>query len=321
MSVRVRLSTPPGRASALAVIDLVSESEFELEAALVAIGVGYVDTGSVKLANLAGIDRGLAIRWTGSFAQLTPHGGVAVGNALLTALSGLGIEVVQDIAPVHAFPEARSEVEARALTALGVATSPLAVDLLLAQHDAWRGCDRGLDSELSERDRRLGVLIDPPLIVIAGPANVGKSTLLNGLAGRELSLAADEPGTTRDHVGALIDLGGLVVRWADTPGMRDAQGAESVAISIARELIESADFLIAVGDRDSEDPRSVLGRQAGLVAALRSDLGMPCWAFDCSVSVRSGLGIAEFTAMVRDMVLPPADLACSEPWKFWSGQA
>jgi len=321
MSVRARLSTPGGRAAALAVIDLVGESEEQLTLAMDRIGAGKIGIGSVKLANLAGIDRGLAVRWSGCFAQLTPHGGVAVVKALLAALDNLGIEIVDGIEPSAAFPEARSQVEAYALAALGSAQSPLAVDLLLAQHGLWSRGDRGMDTELTDRDRRLGFLIEPPLVVVAGPPNVGKSTLLNALAGRELSLAADEPGTTHDHVGALIDLGGLVVRWADTPGLRDAEGPESEAISIARDLIRDADFVIAVGDAGSADPRGVLGCEAGLVAALRADLSEPSWAFGCSMSVHEGTGIAEFVAMVRDSLVPPGDLALCEPWKFWSDQA
>jgi len=322
MSVRARLSTPAGRAAALAAIDLVSESEDQLTPALERIGVGAIGIGSVTLAHLAGVDRGLAVRWAGCFAQLTPHGGVAVVSALLDALDDLGIEIVDELEPGAAFPEASSQIEAFALAALGRAHSPLAVDLLLAQHDLWsRGDGRGLDGVQTDRDRRLGYLIEPPLVVVAGPPNVGKSTLLNALAGRELSLAADEPGTTRDHVGALIDLGGLVVRWADTPGLRDAQGVESGAISIARGLIGAADFVVAVGDPGSADPRGVVGGGAGLIVTLRSDLGKPSWPSDCSVSVQAGCGIAGFVAGVRDLIVPPADLVSGKPWKFWSDRA
>ncbi len=51
------------------------------------------------------------------------------------------------------------------------------------------------------RDRVLRRLIDPPLVVAIGPPNIGKSSLLNALAGRSVALVADEAGTTRDHVG------------------------------------------------------------------------------------------------------------------------
>lgn len=321
MSVSARLSTPAGRAAALAVIDLVAESEEQLTDALRRVCGRSVAVGQVAFADLAGVDRGVAVRWSGGLAQLTPHGGVAVVDALLQQLTSLGIGLIQDVPAMTAFPEARSEIEARALSALGVASSPLAVDLLLGQHDAWSGGARDADSESTERDRRLMALLRPPLVVVAGPPNVGKSTLLNALAGRELSLAADEPGTTRDHVGALIDLGGLVVRWADTPGLRDTQGPESEAIALARELIEAADFVIAVGDKSSRDPRALVGKEPDLVVALRSDLGEPGWEFSFAVSVLGGSGVSEFAARVRDEILPPGDLEAGGPWNFWADEA
>src|SRR5690606_37019664 len=112
----------------------------------------------------------------------------------------------------------------------------------------------------------------------------GKSTLLNTLAGRDLALVSGEAGTTRDHVGALIDLGGVVVRWVDTPGVREAAGPEAEAIGLARRLAADADLVIAVGDRATADPRTIVEQEPGLVAALRGDLGEPGWAHDVAVS-------------------------------------
>ncbi|GAB5496299.1 MAG: hypothetical protein Phyf2KO_13790 [Phycisphaerales bacterium] len=318
MNARARLATPKGRAAALAVVDIVCDSAIELDDSLDKLGISALALGEVRLTSLAGVDKGLAIRWTPEFAQLTPHGGIAVTDALLDAIESRGIAVAEELNPQAAFPEARSEIEARALEALAHAQSPLAVDLLLAQHDRWLTGARETDAELTESDRRLNLLIAPPLVVIAGPANVGKSSLLNALAGRELALTADMPGTTRDHVGAAIDLGGLVVRWSDTPGLREAVGVESEAIVLAWGLIESCDLLIAAGDRESGDPRDALIRDPDLTVALRTDLGEPDWAADASVSVKTGDGVGLLVRLIRETLVPSGILESTEPWKFWT---
>src|SRR6185295_9068425 len=113
----------------------------------------------------------------------------------------------------------------------------------------WQGAP---PREAGERDRVLRRLIDPPLVVALGPPNVGKSSLVNALAGRSVSIVADEPGTTRDHVGVMLDLGGLVVRYVDTPGLR--QGADELereAVSGAMEVASRADLLLVCGDPTS----------------------------------------------------------------------
>lgn len=318
MSARARLATPRGRAAALAVVDIVCDFAQELDELLTQLGIHALAVGEVRLTSLAGVDKGLAIRWTPEFAQLTPHGGVAVTDALLNAINGCGISIVDEIEPRAAYPEARGEVEARALAALAQAQSPLAVDLLLAQHDRWLSGVREIDAKATESDHRLNYLIHPPLVVVAGPANVGKSSLLNALAGRELALTADMPGTTRDHVGAAIDLGGLVIRWSDTPGLREAVGVESEAIRVTRGLIGSCDLLIAAGDIESGDPRDALDREPDLTLALRSDLGVPCWAADARVSAKTGDGVGEMVRLIRETLVPSEILASTEPWKFWT---
>jgi len=317
MTVRFRLSTPAGRAAALAAIDLHASAPESLDAFIRIFASVRTKPGELKLADLAGIDRGLVIRWTETFAQLTPHGGAQVVDELMKALETRGATIVTEVDPFEAYPEARSTVDARALAALAQAASPLAVDLLLSQHERWLSGTRSAEDVRTERDLRLMQLIDPPLVVVVGDPNVGKSTLLNTLAGRDLALVSGEAGTTRDHVGALIDLGGLVVRWVDTPGVRAAAGSEGDAIELARRLAADADLVIAVGDRTTADPRTIVDQQPGLVVALRGDLGEPAWVHDLAVSAATGAGVAELVALVRERLVPRADIEAREPWKFW----
>lgn len=88
-------------------------------------------------------------------------------------------------------------------------------------------------------------------VVIAGPPNVGKSTLLNRLVGRQAAITSDIAGTTRDVIEAPISLDGLPVLLIDTAGLRDARDpVESIGVDRARESLAAADILLWLGDRD-----------------------------------------------------------------------
>lgn len=82
-------------------------------------------------------------------------------------------------------------------------------------------------------------------VAIVGAPNVGKSTLLNYLAGREAAITSEYAGTTRDVIEVRLDLDGLAVTMLDTAGMRDAEDAvERIGIARARERAAAADLRI-----------------------------------------------------------------------------
>src|SRR5690606_12996237 len=75
------------------------------------------------------------------------------------------------------------------------------------------------------------------VVVLAGPPNAGKSTLLNVLARRDVAIVTDVPGTTRDPIEVFLDLGGLPVTLIDTAGLRETAEiveAEGVRRALAR---------------------------------------------------------------------------------------
>ncbi len=323
-AVRWRLLTPAGRPGAIGAIALEADSAAALDAVLDALGMPAA-VGEAPLRPLLGVDEGLVCRAGPALAILTPHGGVEIIRRLAGRLEQAGVpQAGPGAAP---WPEATDEIEARMLDALAAAASPLAIGLLLDQPGRWRAraSGRGADAEIPPAAAaRLQRLLAPPTVAIVGPPNVGKSALLNRLARRAVSVVADEPGTTRDHVGALLDCAGLVVRVLDAPGERTGAGAiESAAQELAREAIAAADLLLVcfdagAGPRDLSLPAGPLR----LRIATRADLGEPdaevAWDADLVTSAETGQGLDALATAVRDALVPPTDLADPRPWRFWA---
>ncbi|MCC2103511.1 MAG: tRNA uridine-5-carboxymethylaminomethyl(34) synthesis GTPase MnmE [Hyphomicrobiales bacterium] len=93
-------------------------------------------------------------------------------------------------------------------------------------------------------------------VVIAGPPNVGKSTLFNLLAGSELAIVTEYAGTTRDLLSTDLDLDGVPVKLVDTAGVRVAlDPVEAIGVERARSAIGSADLVVRLqsGDVDPFD--------------------------------------------------------------------
>ena len=86
-------------------------------------------------------------------------------------------------------------------------------------------------------------------VVIAGPPNAGKSTLLNALAQREVAIVSPQAGTTRDVIETPLALDGLAMRFSDTAGLRGegADAIETIGIDRARAAMEAADILLWLG--------------------------------------------------------------------------
>ena len=88
-------------------------------------------------------------------------------------------------------------------------------------------------------------LVVPARVVVTGPANAGKSTLLNALAGRTVAIAHATAGTTRDAVAARIDLAGVVADVFDTPGVRPGMDeVERAAARLAERALAAADLVV-----------------------------------------------------------------------------
>jgi tRNA modification GTPase len=108
-----------------------------------------------------------------------------------------------------------------------------------------------LDAVLA-RARQGALLREGIKVVIAGQPNVGKSSLLNALAGAELAIVTPIPGTTRDKVSQTIQIDGVPLHVVDTAGLRDDEQAhdevERIGIARAWAEIEGADAVIFLHD-------------------------------------------------------------------------
>lgn len=114
-------------------------------------------------------------------------------------------------------------------------------------------------------------------VALIGPPNVGKSSLLNALAKREVAIVSEEPGTTRDVLEVHFDLGGYPVTIADMAGLRQAEGqVEALGVARARARAEAADLRLllvdATGPRALSAELARLARPEDILVATKVDL-------------------------------------------------
>lgn len=102
------------------------------------------------------------------------------------------------------------------------------------------------------RRPRMEPLRDGVKVVVAGPPNAGKSSLVNAMTGIERVIVTDVPGTTRDHVEVPLSLDGIPIVLTDTAGVRDSSDTvEQIGIARARDQIVRADLLLWLGPPDA----------------------------------------------------------------------
>ena len=111
-----------------------------------------------------------------------------------------------------------------------------------------KDCLESLDNTLTKA-KRGRMLNHAPLIVIAGPPNVGKSTLINFLSGSDSSITSEHPGTTRDAIRENILLSDQLVTLVDTAGLRFTKDqVEKEGIERTYKAIQSADLVLYLID-------------------------------------------------------------------------
>ena len=103
-------------------------------------------------------------------------------------------------------------------------------------------------------------------VVIAGPPNVGKSTLLNYLARRDLAIVSPFSGTTRDSVEAAVDIGGFPATFVDTAGFRTAlDPVEAEGVARAKRRAATSDLVLWLSDNDPGSSPAPRGGKLALI--------------------------------------------------------
>lgn len=130
-------------------------------------------------------------------------------------------------------------------------------------------------------------------VAIVGAPNAGKSSLLNHLAGRDVAIVSDEPGTTRDVLEVFLDLGGAKVILADTAGLRAEAGRiEMIGIERARRTAALADLVLVLEDVTDPHRVEVPGAAPALRIGTKLDLNSgELGPYDLAISTVSGAGI------------------------------
>ena len=176
--------------------------------------------------------------------------------------------------------------------------------------------DAQIDRHLSELALRLEQVLDRAYqgtllrdgmhVVIAGRPNVGKSSLLNALAGRDCAIVTDVPGTTRDALKEQIQIDGLPVHITDTAGLRDTDDpVEQIGVRRAWETIAGADALLlvledqlglgpgdqAILDRLPDEPERILVYNKIDLTGWSPGIGREANAEAIQLSAATGAGI------------------------------
>ncbi len=134
-------------------------------------------------------------------------------------------------------------------------------------------------------------------VVLAGPPNAGKSTLLNALAGREAAIVTPLAGTTRDLVEVPVSIEGIAFLLIDTAGLheRPADAVEVIGIDRARQAMAAADILLWMGHPGAAPSGSVR-------IAARCDIenGSVPDDVDLRLSARTGAGMPDLIDLLKE---------------------
>ncbi len=179
-----------------------------------------------------------------------------------------------------------------------------------------------IDAHLAD-DRRGEIVRDGFTVVILGAPNVGKSSLLNALARRDVAIVSSVPGTTRDTIEVDLDLGGYAVTLIDTAGLRDTTDEiESEGIKRARAKAQHADVRLGVIDaaaspidsrvsRELSEGDAVVLNKCDAANAGRQTVAAPL--HQMRISAKTGAGINELLAWLEAQVIARAGGSESMP--------
>jgi tRNA modification GTPase len=168
-----------------------------------------------------------------------------------------------------------------------------------AARAALERIDRGLATADSAQRLREGFTV-----VIAGPPNVGKSTLMNALAGRDVAITSPIAGTTRDLIEVFLDLRGYPVILVDTAGIREsADPIEQEGVARARRRAKSSDLTLWLDDGGGSPAPSL--KSPTLAVRSKIDLHEPRPSSSgnakLAISAKTGTGIDGLLDVIAEL--------------------
>lgn len=192
------------------------------------------------------------------------HGGEAAPNNILRGLEKADFQIVQD--PLT-FLDGPTQIQSEALQDLLEATTLRTASILMDQSRGIlnQACQQVYDL-VQQRDAPAAIrliddllqqeplgqhLIEPWNVVLAGPPNAGKSSLLNALLGYDRAIVHETAGTTRDRIVELTSVGGWPVRLSDVAGVRESTDSiEQVGVERALDTIKHSDLVLLLVPAD-----------------------------------------------------------------------
>lgn len=249
---------------------------------------GHVVVGADTLDEVIVRYLGPDVSFTGEeSAEINCHGGVAATRGIMDALEHLGVRRTNDRGLLQRAVSNRklTATRAEAWLELARARTELALRTLLRQYSGE--LDREIEAirqlTLAEARSRLEslrksaafglALTRPSWVVLAGPANSGKSTLFNALAEEERVLVSPVPGTTRDYVTREIAVNGIPIVLVDTAGYQaNPDRLARKAIEKTGQALAQADLVVCVSD--ATGARGVLPKVGVPVIQVRNKIDL-----------------------------------------------
>lgn len=134
-------------------------------------------------------------------------------------------------------------------------------------------------------------------VVLIGPPNAGKSSLINALAQREVAIVTDTPGTTRDLIEVSLDLQGIKVIITDTAGIRQTDdNVEKIGVRRALEAAQKADLVLKLFDQNAEEIDSSMETITDSFYSVATKIDLPQHQirdFDYGISTVTGEGLQQ----------------------------
>lgn len=325
--------TPPGR-GAVATIAVAGPL------AVVAAEAYFLPAGPLALANapadriLYGIWRSVRraedvviCRRTLQLLEIHCHGGLMAAQEIVNDLRSQDVQVVSWRDWIVRSCEC--PLRAQAELALTSASTERTARILL---DQYHGALRRLitatleslqsSTSIAAAERDLDLLLEtsryglhltrPWHVVLAGPPNVGKSSLINALVGYQRSLVYEQPGTTRDSVSAVTSVDGWPVEFTDTAGLRATEEPlEAAGIERTQVKIMQADLLLIVTDSElvSSDAINQLRHSFSDALFILNKIDLPdssraSVSADARTSARTAEGIENLLALIAKRLVP-----------------